>query len=74
MKPTPRADEQIKARTQLLQDISTNEEDIDELETQLKDAKAILLESERKYEDIARKHTNMECEAQVTPTCSVRPR
>jgi len=32
-----RADEQIKARTQLLQDISTNEEDIDELENTLKE-------------------------------------
>merc|ERR1719412_2706784 len=51
-----RADEQIKARTQLLQDISTNEEDIDELENTLKEAKTVLLESERKYEDIARKH------------------
>merc|ERR1712223_1364397 len=59
-----RADEQIKARTQLLQDISTNEEDIDELENQLKDAKTILLESERKYEDISRKHNNLDSEAQ----------
>merc|ERR1712037_1029857 len=59
-----RADEQIKARTQLLQDISTNEEDIDELENTLKEAKTVLLESERKYEDIARKHTNLESEAQ----------
>jgi len=57
-----RADEQIKARTQLLQDISTNEEDIDELENSLKDAKTILLESERKYEDISRKHNNLESE------------
>merc|ERR1711983_322667 len=57
-----RADEQIKARTQLLQDISTNEEDIDELENQLKDAKTILLESERKYEDISRKNNNLELE------------
>jgi len=58
-----RADEQIKARTQLLQDISNNEENIEELENSLKDAKAILLESERKYEDIARKHNNLEAEA-----------
>jgi len=57
-----RADEQIKARTQLLQDISTNEEDIDELENSLKDARTILLESERKYEDISRKHNNLESE------------
>jgi len=58
-----RADEQIKARTQLLQDISTNEEDIDELENQLKDAKIVLLESERKYEDISRKNNNLEAES-----------
>merc|ERR1712021_118537 len=57
-----RADEQIKARTQLLQDISTNKEDIDELENSLKDARTILLESERKYEDISRKHNNLESE------------
>merc|ERR1712156_1082190 len=58
-----RADEHIKAQTQLLQDISTNEEDIDELENQLKDAKSILLESERKYEDISRKHNNLDAES-----------
>merc|ERR1712156_1174882 len=38
--------------------------DIDELENTLKEAKTVLLESERKYEDIARKHTNLESEAQ----------
>merc|ERR1712029_450751 len=53
---------ETKARTQLLNAISTNEEDIDELENQLKEAKTILLESERKYEDIARKHNNLELE------------
>ena len=58
-----RADEQIKARTQLLLDISSNEEDLDELENTLKEAKTVLLESERKYEDISRKHTNLESEA-----------
>merc|ERR1712012_596195 len=67
-----RADEQIKARTQLLQDISTNEEDIDELENTLKEAKTVLLESERKYEDIARKHTNLESEAQRSNEMMVR--
>merc|ERR1719153_1999824 len=41
-----RADEQIKLRTHLEQGISTNEEDIDELEKQLKDARFILAESE----------------------------
>merc|ERR1711892_1091794 len=30
---------------------------------QLKDAKSILLESERKYEDIARKHNNLDAES-----------
>merc|ERR1712088_1134016 len=62
MRASLRADEQTKARTQLLNAISTNEEDIDELENQLKEAKTILLESERKYEDIARKHNNLELE------------
>merc|ERR1712241_1045044 len=36
--------------------------DIDELENQLKEAKTILLESERKYEDISRKNNNLELE------------
>jgi len=58
-----RADEHIKARTKLVQDISSNEEDIDELENKLKDAKYILQESERKYEDISRKQANLETEA-----------
>jgi len=58
-----RADEQIKLRTKLVQDISSNEEDIDELENKLKDAKYILQESERKYEDISRKQANLETEA-----------
>ena len=43
-----RADEQIRMKNQIEQDISTNEEDIDELESQLKEAKTILGESERK--------------------------
>merc|ERR1719402_1787957 len=59
-----RADEQIKLRTKLVQDISSNEEDIDELENKLKDARLIMAESERKYEDISRKHTSLETEAQ----------
>jgi len=58
-----RADEQIKLKNQLELDISTNEEDIDDLENQLKEARFILAESERKYEDIYRKHTNLETEA-----------
>lgn len=57
-----RADEQIKMKNQIEQDISTNEEDMDGIEGQLKDAKTILTESERKYDDIYRKHTNLEAE------------
>jgi len=63
MRNALRADEQIKAKNQLELDISTNEEDIDELENQLKEARFILADSERKYEDISRKHTNIESEA-----------
>jgi len=47
MRASLRADEQTKLRTHFLNAISTNEEDIDELENQLKEAKTILLESEK---------------------------
>lgn len=57
-----RADEQIKMKNVLEQDISTNEEDIDGIENQLKEAKVVLAESERKYDDIYRKHQNLESE------------
>ena len=66
-----RADEQITLRNKLELDISTNEEDIgafwkwicssrdgnfsDELENHLKEARYVLAESERKFEDISRK-------------------
>ena len=59
-----RADEQIKAKNNLEQDISTNEEDIDELENHLKEARFVLAESERKYEDINRKYANLDSESQ----------
>jgi chromosome segregation ATPase len=58
-----RADEQIKLKNHIELDISTNEEDMDGIESQLKDAKSILEESERKYDDIYRKHVNLESEA-----------
>lgn len=58
-----RADEQIKLKNHIELDISTNEEDMDGIESQLKDAKSILEESERKYDDIYRKHANLESEA-----------
>jgi len=57
-----RADEQITLRNKLELDISTNEEDIDELENHLKEARYVLAESERKFEDISRKFTNLESE------------
>ena len=44
--------------------ISNNEEDIDELENHLKEAKFVLAESERKYDDINRKYVNIESESQ----------
>ena len=47
-----RADEQMKAKNLLEIAISSNEEDIDELENHLKEARFVLAESERKYEDI----------------------
>jgi len=59
-----RADEQIKAKNNLENAISTNEEDIDELESHLKEAKFVLAESERKYEDINRKYANLDSESQ----------
>jgi len=59
-----RADEQVKLKNNLEQDISTNEEDIDELENHLKEARFVLAESERKYEDINRKYANLESESQ----------
>lgn len=58
-----RADEQIKMKNHIELDISTNEEDMDNIESQLKDAKSILEDSERKYDDIYRKHVNLESEA-----------
>ena len=39
-------------------------EDIDELENHLKEAKFVLAESERKYDDINRKYVNIESESQ----------
>ena len=59
-----RADEQTKAKNNLEIAISTNEEDIDELESHLKEARYVLAESERKYEDINRKYANLDSESQ----------
>merc|ERR1719361_3250659 len=57
-----RADAAIKKRQQLENLNSANEEQGDKLESQLKDDKFTMAESERKYEDIARKLATMEGE------------
>ena len=57
-----RADEQVKARNIIEAFIANNEEDIDELENHLKEAKFVLADSERKYEDISRKYVNIDSE------------
>ena len=62
LRASMRADEQIKARNFLESFISNNEEDIDELENHFKDAKFVLADSERKYEDISRKYVNIQSE------------
>ena len=57
-----RADENVRARILAENSQSAKEEDIDKVEGQLKEAKFLLAESERKYEDIARKLGTMEAE------------
>lgn len=57
-----RADQAIKKRQQLENLNSANEEQADKLESQLKEDKFTMAESERKYEDIARKLATMEGE------------
>ena len=64
IRASTRADEHIAARNTLEMAISNNEEDIDELENHLKEAKFVLAESERKYDDINRKYVNIESESQ----------
>jgi tropomyosin-1 len=50
-----RADDTVRSRQKLEQAQTINEEQIDTVEGQLKEAKFMLADSERKYEDIARK-------------------
>merc|ERR1712088_944681 len=57
-----RADAAIKQRQRLENQNSANEEQGDKLEAQLKEDKFTMAESERKYEDIARKLATMEGE------------
>merc|ERR1712223_736469 len=61
-KESKRADLAVKKRQQLENLNSASEEQIDNLETQLKEAKFMLEESERKYEDISRKLGTLEGE------------
>ncbi|XP_040566921.1 tropomyosin [Lepeophtheirus salmonis] len=57
-----RADAAVKKRQALENNNSSNEEQGDKLENQLKEDKFTMAESERKYEDIARKLATMEGE------------
>merc|ERR1711893_133078 len=57
-----RADGAVKKRQQLENNNSSNEEQADKLESQLKEDKFTMAESERKYEDIAWKLATMEGE------------
>lgn len=57
-----RADDTVKKRILGEQAQAAMEESIDNVEVQLKEAKFLLAESERKYEDIARKLGTMEAE------------
>ncbi len=55
-----RADNTIRSRQRLEQEQTMHEESIDTIESQLKEARFMLSESERKYEDISRKLGRME--------------
>jgi len=61
-KQSQRADGAVRKRQTLENDNSSKEEENDKLEVQLKDDKYTLAESERKYEDIARKLATKEDE------------
>merc|ERR1712002_674711 len=58
-----RADASVKKRHDLENGVSSNEEQIDGLEKQLKDAQFMHRESERKYEDISRKMATLDADA-----------
>jgi len=67
-----RADAAIKKRLLLENLNSTNEEQVDKLECQLKDDKFTLAESERRFEDIARKLATLEGELErSTDRCTI---
>merc|ERR1719369_1602642 len=58
-----RADGSVRKRQELENGNSSNEESIDSLEKQLRDAQFMHEESERKYEDISRKLATLEADA-----------
>merc|ERR1719447_424073 len=58
-----RADAAVKKRIELENEVSANEEAIDNLEKQLTDAQFMHRESERKYEDISRKMATLDADA-----------
>merc|ERR1719412_700845 len=71
-KHSQRADAAIKKRQQLENLNSANEEQADKLETQLKEDKFTMAESERRFEDIARKLATMETESErSTERCTL---
>jgi len=59
-----KADNCVKKRHELENANSSNEEGIDNLEKQLKDAVFLHTESERKFEDISRKMATLEADGQ----------
>merc|ERR1719187_2165411 len=58
-----RADASVRKRQELENGVSSNEESIDSLERQLRDAQFMHGESERKFEDISRKLATLEADA-----------
>ena len=58
------ADSIVKRRHELENIVSSNEDKIDALEKQVRDAQFTNSESERKYEDISRKMATLEADAQ----------
>jgi len=65
-KESRRADTAIRKRQQLENSNTVNEEQSDGLESQLKEARFMLEESERKFEDISRKLGTLETELERT--------
>merc|ERR1719435_538991 len=58
-----RADASVRKRTELENDVSSNEESIDNLDKQLGESKITLADSESKFEDISRKLSTLVSDA-----------